>query len=307
MCRRLQLLVVLALLLLTANNIAWEQSAHPSTPQEAVDELLRTDREFSRKGAQSDLAVAISAMFAPDVAMLAPGQFARGVEAARAELTANPDNTGARAEWYPIRGGISADAQHGFTFGYMTIQRANKTRVRAKYVAYWIKQPEGWRVVVYKRARAADAEVPLEVMPPSLPVKLMAVSTDAALIRNYRDSLDATERAFSDEAQKIGLAAAFANYGHADAVNVGPPTDPAFVKGAEAIGRAVSGGSTSTDPGLSWAPDNVIVASSGDLGVTLGMIRVRTLGPDGKLRPPIPFITIWRRATSQAAWRYIAE
>ena len=36
-------------------------------------------------------------------------------------LRANPDNAGARLEWAPIRGGISADGQHGFTFGYMTV------------------------------------------------------------------------------------------------------------------------------------------------------------------------------------------
>jgi ketosteroid isomerase-like protein len=277
------------------------------TPQQAVEELLAADREFAKASAETDLVTGISAMFADDVAMPIPGsQFARGKDAARAALQANPDNAGARAEWSPIRGGVSADGQHGFTVGYMTVTKKDGPRVPVKYVAYWVRQPAGWRIAVYKRVRAAEAPVSPQMMPPSLPARLVPATTDAATIEEYRKSLDAAERAFSAEAQKIGLGPAFAQNGHPDAVNVGPPTRPEFVKGADEIGKAVSGGSTSTDPGLSWAPDHVIVASSGDLGVTTGLIQPNA-GPDGKLPPAIPFITVWRRATPQNAWRYIAE
>ena len=287
---------------------AWTLRAQEErTPLQTVEELLAADRAFSRASTETDLANGISAMFAGDVAMPIPGsQFARGRDAARAALQANPDNAGARAEWSPVRGGIAADGQHGFTFGYMTVTKKDGTGLPIKYVAYWVRQPEGWRVAVYKRVRAAEAPASPQMMPPSLPARFVPVTTDAAAIEEFRRSLDAAERAFSAEAQKIGLGAAFAKYGHPDAVNVGPPTQPEFVKGAEAIGRAVSDGSTSTDPGLSWAPEHVIVASSGDLGVTTGMIQPKA-GADGKQPPAIPFITIWRRATPQNAWRYIAE
>ena len=288
--------------------VAWNLSAQEErTPQQAVEELLSADRAFAKASAETDLASGISAMFADNVAMPIPGsQFARGKEAARAALQANPDNAGARAEWSPIRGGISADGQHGFTFGYMTVTKKDGTRLPVKYVAYWVRQPAGWRVAVYKRVRAAESPTAPQMMPPSLPARLVPATTDPAAIEEFRRSLDAAERGFSDEAQKIGLGAAFAKHGHADAVNVGPPVQPEFVKGAEAIGKVVSNGLTSTDPGLSWAPQHVIVASSGDLGVTAGMIQPKA-GPDGKLPPAIPFITVWRRATPQNAWRYIAE
>jgi len=278
-----------------------------ASPADVVDELLAADRAFSKNSEQTDLVNGIPAMFAMDVAMVIPGGFARGKEAAAAALKANTENAGARAAWTPIRGGVAADGRHGFTFGYMTIHRTDTTRNRVKYVAYWIKQAEGWRVAVYKRARAAEGTPPTEMMPPSLPAKLVPMSTDAALIRTYRDSLDAAERAFSAEAQKIGLGPAFAKHGHPDAVNVGSPAEPAFVRGPDAIARSVSAGSSPGDPGLSWAPDHVIVASSGDLGVTIGMIRFNAAGPDGKIRAPVPFITIWRRASPQDGWRYIAE
>lgn len=276
------------------------------TPQQAVEELLEADRAFARASAATDLVDGISAMFAADVTLTIPGGFARGKDAARAALQANPENAGARAEWSPIRGGISADGQHGFTVGYMTVTRKDQSRLPIKYVAYWVRTVEGWRVAVYKRARAAESPAAPQMMPPSLPARLVAATTDSAAIEEFRRSLDAAERAFSAQAQTIGLGAAFAKHGHPDAVNVGPPSQPEFVKGAEAIGKAVSGGSTSTDPGLSWAPEHVIVASSGDLGVTTGMIQPKA-GPDGKQPPAIPFITVWRRATPQNAWRYIAE
>jgi ketosteroid isomerase-like protein len=301
---------VLALALVsTATAGAWLQQSSPATtPQQAVDELIAADRAFSKASAGTDLVSGLTAMFADDVAMLVPGSgFAGGAAVAAAALKANPDNAGARAEWTSIRGGISADGQNGFTFGYMTIRRADNTRVPAKYVAYWVKQPAGWRVAVYKRVRAGEGTPPLDMIPPSLPAGMVAPSSDAARTKGFRDSLDAAERAFSAEAQKIGIGPAFAKYGRADAVNVGPPTAPEFTRGADAIGRAVSGGSTSTNPGISWAPDRAIVASSGDLGVTMGMIRPNSPGPDGKLAGAVPFITIWRRPTPQDPWRYIAE
>jgi ketosteroid isomerase-like protein len=285
---------------------AWTLPPQDRTPQQAVDELLEADRAFGKAGAATDLVTGISAMLADDVALMIPGRFARGKDEARAALLANPDNAGARAEWSPVRAGISADGHHGFTFGYMTVTKKDGSRMPVKYVAYWIRQPAGWRVAVLKRVRAAESPAAPQMMPPSLPARLVPATTDSAAIEEFRRSLDAAERAFSDEAQKIGLGAAFAKYGHADAVNVGPPVQAEFVKGPEAIGTAVSQGSTSTDPGLSWAPEHVIVASSGDLGVTTGMIQPKA-GPDGKLPPAIPFITVWRRATPQNPWRYIAE
>ena len=281
------------------------QPSGAPTPEQTVGQLLSADRAFAKASAGMELAAGLSAMFDGDVQMLVPGAVARGKDKARAALEANPDNAGAHAAWVPIRGGISADGHHGFTFGYMTVTRKDGARQPIKYVAYWVKRPAGWRVAVYKRARSAEGPG-LEMMPPSLPARIVPLSSDAAAIETYRKSLDAAERAFSDEAQKIGLAAAFAKYGHVDAVNVGPAAGAEFVRGPEAIGRAVSGNSTSTDPGLIWAPDDVIVASSGDLGVTVGMIQ-----PDadasGRRPPAIPFITVWRRASPQEPWKYIAE
>ena len=144
------------------------------------------------------------------------------------------------------------------------------------------------------------------MMPPSLPAAMVEPTTDPAAIERHRQSLDAVERAFSEEAQKIGIGTAFAKYGSPDAVNAGGPNEASFLVGSAMIGQSVGAGSPGGSP-VSWGPDSVLVASSGDLGVTFGMIRSNAPGRDGNFPSPIPFFTVWRRASATDAWRYVAE
>ena len=280
------------------------------TPQTVVDELLAADRAFAAAAAKTTAIPALSAMFADDAAVLVgvptPG-FARGKAKAIEALGANPDNAQGRVEWSPARGGISADGQHGFTIGYMTLTRGDGTKVPIKYVAYWTKKPEGWRVAVYKRAIAEQSPTARDMMAPSLPKALNAVSTDAAAIARHKESLEAAERAFSDEAQKIGLGPAFAKHGHADAVTVGPRASPTFVVSAVEIGKSIGAGAPAPTSPVRWAPDEgSIVASSGDLGVTFGFIRQNAAPPPGQ-PAAVPFITVWTRSSASEPWKYVAE
>jgi hypothetical protein len=277
------------------------------TPLSVVDELLAADRGFAAAAAKTTAIPALSAMLAHDVAMPvaqpAPG-FARGKAQAIEALKLNPDNAQGTLEWAPVRGGVSADGLHGFTVGYMTLTRADGSKVPVKYVAYWVRTPEGWRVAVYKRVTAEQSPAKREMMPPSLPAQIVPVATDAALIAAHKASLEAAERAFSDDAQQIGLGRAFARHGRDDAVNVGPRSSPTFVVSAAEIGKSI--GSDATSP-VRWAADEgTLVASSGDLGVNFGYLRPTTPPPSAQ-PGAIPFITIWRRASSAEPWRYIAE
>ena len=278
------------------------------SPQIVMDELLAIDRGYSAASAKTDLVSGISAMFASDVAMAIPGgKFSASAAEAAAALRAAPDNAQSRAEWVPVRGGISADGLQGYTWGYMTIVRPDNTTALAKYLSYWVKRPEGWRVVAYRRRLRPAGEVSLAPVAPSLPARRIATSTNAALIESYRASLDATERAFSDNAKVVGLGVAFARYGRPDAVNMGTANDAGFVVGAEAIGNMVSGGKPAEPSTLVWAPDRVIVASSGDLGVTIGLIRETAPSSDPNAPTVFPFFTVWQRASPADPWRYVAE
>lgn len=277
-----------------------------TTPQSAVDELLAADRAFSAASATTDVVAGLAPMFASDVVMpTPPGQFAEGKAAVVAALRANEENARSKIEWTPVRGGLSADGLQGFTVGFMTLHRPDGGTAPLKYLSYWVKQADGWRVAAYKRVRSADGPPSFALMAPALPDRLVPPTTDPAVIARFRDSLDQAERAFSDAAQQIGLGPAFARYGSADALNLGGASGAGLVVGPENIARLVSAGRPTTGSELFWAPDKVVVASSGDLGVTIGMIHPSA--PAAGQPTNIPFFTIWRRPTPSAPWRYVAE
>lgn len=282
-------------------------TAQGATPQQVADELLAADRAFAAAAAKTDLAGGISAMFASEVAMPAPGGFAFGSQKAIEALRDNPANKGARAEWTPARVGISADGRHGFTAGYMVVHRSDGTQSPAKYLAYWEKQQAGWRVLAYKRAPAKMPPPKVEVTTAPLPTEIFIPKADAAAIERFRVSLGEAERFFSRTAQKIGIGPAFKQFGSPHAINLGPPDSPTILLGNEAIAASVSRGGAPNSSPVNWAPERTIVAASGDFGVTIGHINANQPGADGKTSPPQPFFTIWTRGSLKDPWRYIAE
>jgi ketosteroid isomerase-like protein len=279
-------------------------AAPQSTPQSVANELFSADRAFSDAGATGDVIAAISAMFADDVmAPARPGEIVKGKADLVAVMRANPSNEGVRATWAPVRAGVSADGLHGFTFGFMTLRRGDTPPTFVKYLAYWVKKPEGWRVAAYRRTPRPEGEVSRETMPPSLPATIVAATDDAGVIGRHRASLIAAEKAFSDLAQKAGLGAAFKENGRSDAVNMGGPTASDFTYGNEAIGQAIGRGSEGQPSPVFWSAETALVASSGDLGITFGLIR-----PNAQPGAPgSPFFTIWKRDSPTSPWRYIAE
>lgn len=280
----------------------WVQA--PATPQQAVDDLLAADRAFAAGGAEKTNVIdALAPMFASDVIMPQPGGvFARGVDQTIAALKTNADNTTAKADWTPIRGGVSADGTQGFTFGYMTLRRPDGSTVPLKYMSYWVKTDSGWKVAAYKRARRPDGAVSAALMPASLPAALVPPRPGA--IAAAQAEVAAAEKAFSDESQTIGLGPAFAKFGASDAVNMGG--QPEYIVGNDKIAAAVGGPQPATPSPLRWAADEkVIAASSGDLGISIGLIRRNAPLPDGTMPPPSAFFTIWRK--TNGVWRYIAE
>lgn len=272
--------------------------AVPALPVNAAEELALADRQFSADGAGANVADAIGAMLAPDALSPTPqGDFAKGKAAIVERLKANPSNANATAQWAPVRVGVSADGRHGFTYGFMTIRSPGQPDRRAKYLSYWVKQPEGWRVFGYKRAGSPEGEVATAIRAPALPARMIPIRPSVALRSKYSTSLAARETAFSNRARVAGLRQAFAEFGSADAMNMGPGAD--FVYGHKAIAAGLPDDVPSP---VTWGPDeHVTVSSTGDLGVTFGFIR-----PIGS-STAIPFFTVWRRDRANDPWLYVAE
>jgi hypothetical protein len=281
-------------------------TAQTSAPQQIADELVAADRAFSEASARTDLISGLSAMFAADVAMPAPGGVVYGSQKAIETLRGNPANAGAKATWTPARVGLSGDGRHGYTAGFMVVHRAVGTVQHAKYMAYWEKQASGWRVLAYKRAPAKDA-APAIPLGRVLPAKIVASSADAKTVEQYRDSLAEAERSFSRDAQTMGIGAAFKLYGSPDAAHFGGPDTPTFLFGNDAISAQVGRDSPANGSPVNWGPEKTLIAASGDFGVTIGYIVRNAPGQGGKMPPPQPFFTIWKRDSLTGPWRYIAE
>ena len=266
----------------------------------AAEQLLAADSAFGAAASNQDLVSALSNLFVANVVMQTPTGHARGREAAVAALEDNPANRRSRISWTPIGGGTSSSGQDGFTYGYVTVTQPDGQVAPGKYVAYWVLRPGGWRIAAYRRVLRPAGQVRMSRDPLSIATRALP-SGDSAAIRRFADELTSAERAFSADAQVMGLGPAFAKWGSPDAVNVGGPRSPEFVRGAAAIGAHVGSGVDSATT-IQWGPNEVIVAATGDLGVSIGTIRITR----GETRE-VPFFTIWKRAWPSDPWRYVAE
>jgi hypothetical protein len=272
------------------------------TPATVAQGLIETDRRFGTAAAATTAIPGLTAMFAPDVIVQGP-TMVHGTADVMTALQANPLNATSRLAWAPVRGGVSADGTHGFTFGYMTLTQADGKVVPLKYLAYWIRRDGQWRVAAYKRRVRPAGEANPAMLAPSLPARLM-LSVDGSRLMDHQRSLVAAEKAFSDEAQQIGLGPAFTKHGWPDAMNMGGPSDAGFVIGNDAIGRNIGANSPDPTSPVFWSAEEAIVAPGGDLGVTFGHITPHAK-PGAPAQPRAPFFTIWRRI--DGVWKYIAE
>ena len=290
---------------LTASILVWVCAVSldaQTDPRSAVEQLLAVDRGHAKSAKSANVVEALGGMFADDVALSAYGAFHFGRDSALTRLRAAAENLTARIEWSPIRGGISGDGQHGFTYGFMTLVRADSTRLPLKYLAYWVKKPAGWKVAVYRRAPRAEGEVSTAMREPSLPEKMVGVTKDASVVVKYAKEVGDAERNFSTLAGKIGLGPAFTQNSAPDAMNMGGGQSADFLYGPQAIGAGVGAGETGPSK-LTWGPDTVFVASSGDLGVTIGYINAPADG--GQPARRFPFFTVWKKVGG--VWKFVAE
>lgn len=292
-------------------------AAAAQSPQAALDELLNTERNLSQAAANLSPAEGIASLLARDGILFTRPAPVTGRAAAVTALNANPANNGKFARWQSIRGGVSADGQHGFTIGYLEVEGGAPATAKRRYLAYWVRGAEGWRVATMKQALQGAEEKIVASQPPALPPRFMAA--DPGSTATHKATLIAAEKAFSDRAQLVGNRQAFQEFGRADAIHVFGPNS--LTVGLKAIGESHDQqAAQQPKPGpqdpppppttVNWSADTAIVASSGDLGVTLGKIRQND--PSAKLPPGAfpdgnPFFTIWMRDDPTQPWRYIAE
>lgn len=288
------ILAVAAMMLLTGLGCT------ATTTQDRAAALLAADRGF---GAASDRPMLdqLGAAFT-DRAMMPDGPrgLAEGRSALIAALGRDTLAPRSRVRWAPVRGGVSGDGTHGFTMGFMAITRPDGSEIPQRYLAYWVREAAGWRMLMFRRAPRLEGDVETRVAASLNAPKADAL--DAETLQARERELAAAEAAFSEASQRIGLGEAFAEYGHPQAWHLNGPPSQDFVRGRDAVVASVSGG---VEPGTSpfvWAATVTVVAPSGDFGVNAGIIHLVT----AQDQPGFPFFTVWIR-DADGEWRYIAE
>ena len=268
--------------------------------REVRAELLAVDRAFAEAAKSVNLIDALVAPLAPDAVFLAPGPLIlRGPDAARALLSATTSNALSKWSWTAVRVDVSSDGKEGYTMGYAELTQPSGTVLPGRYVAYWAKQADGtWKVEAYKRIPRAEGVVSLT--PPA------GFETPATKHRRYfpntgadseADAVGATDRAFSDLAQVVGNAEAFARYAAPTGAQSGNSESVGWVFGPAAIGEAHA-----SDPlgVFSWAPEIAHAASSGDLAFTVGWVFNSAGQALGK------YFSVWQKQNT-GEWRYIVD
>jgi ketosteroid isomerase-like protein len=254
--------------------------------------LLRAaDRSVSDEVQARGVRIGLAPHLADSADVLIPGAvLLRGRDAALAELDRGPF-AGTRLRWEPIRVDVSADGRSGYTYGGGTSTGADGTSTPARYIAFWRRDGDGWKIAAFQ-----FNPHPRPLAPP--PAGFFREDDARAATPSGADATAAlqqimqADRDFSALSVAQGPGAAFRAYAAPDGALGG-------AYGPEAIGAVFGEGGGS----LQWMPTAGGTAASGDLGYTVGTGVAR--GPQGQAGYS-KYITVWRREPN-GEWRWVVD
>lgn len=135
----------------------------------------------------------------------------------------------------------------------------------------------------------------------SLSLFLISCNTkpDTKLMEKWKEEVRDTELSFSKMAGEEGIHKAFTNFAAEDAVLM---RNNELIEGLKNIEQHYK---NQTSTGLSWAPDFVDVAASGDLAYTYGHYTYSYTDSTGKaMENKGIFHTVWKRQTD-GNWKFV--
>jgi len=260
-------------------------AAAAAAPDRASDRaaLLTADRALAERTAALGLTEGFLPALSEQAAYLHPGApLLRGADKIRA-LLQTPDSAG-HVTWTPAFADVSADGRLGYSYGFL-----RSTGSRGKYLACWVKDQRGWRIVAYARTRL----VPVS---DSAATPHRAASGDAVRGPGDPSELIRADSSFSVMSVAQGAKPAFLAYATDDAISFGG--GPGINDGRQAIGAAFDGFPSGAV--LAWWPVAAVIAESGDLGCTVGEAKIESLKQYSK------YLTIWRRQRD-GSWKFVAD
>lgn len=251
-------------------------AAHRVTDRES---LLAADRALASRS--------FVPSFTDSAAYLQPGApLLRGSRTILSFLeTAAPARTLTRV---PVYADVSADGTLGYTFGWV---RSDGTR--GKYLACWRNVRGTWQAAAYAWTTPTPIPDSIAVRPTSLRSNEPAPAYRGPANPNELLQADA---AFAAMSVSQGAKSSFVAFAADEAVSFGPGAE--MSEGREAI----AGGFAGLPQGavLEWWPVAADIASSGDLGCTVGEATIASLKHHSK------YLTIWKRQ-QDGSWKFVAD
>jgi hypothetical protein len=172
-----------------------------------------------------------------------------------------------------------------------------------RYIAFWARDPGApWRIAAYVEAgspfRARAAANAADSLDHSVSAPVRGQSSHARGIV----ALMGADSAFSDLADRVGIAAAFSN--------TVAPTGAIF-GGTELVAgpKAVRDFYASRDAaaGLAWHPVYADIAGSSDLGFTIGQYVATGRGASGAAVQSFgKYLTVWQRQPD-GSWKFVID
>ncbi len=278
--------------------------APASEAEVAHDELLHADLARADSVALRGFGAGLASTFTEDVIYLRGGlPILRGSAAARAVASAEPVGPGVGVRWQPVRADVSLDRKSGYSYGYaiFAVAQDGAPSVHVdRYIAFWRREPAGWRISGYAETYAS---------PPST-LTLPAGAGDGVLAdvpmsprRGALDAIRIADAEFSREASRVGTGDAFGRFAASDAQIFSSAGE--FITGP----RAISGsfGPATGRSSLVWHPVEGEMASSGDLGFTVGNAVFSDLRDDGTAAARYSkYFTVWKKQ-KDGSWRYVVD
>lgn len=247
---------------------------------------------------------AIAASLADSGVALVPGEaIARGRDAVEAAVHARYGARARAATWTVQFAAVAASGDAGYAYGVASLTDSARAPQQVKYLAYWRHTAGAWKiaaVLINARPDSSPAATPASFL--ALADSARAAARDSVLPADPH-RLVAADSAFAARAAAAGLTDAFVAWAAPNAVALNDDADPVY--GPEAIGRVMA--ELPSDATLAWTPIQAVIASSGDLGFTVGSWTYRAPAKTGAPAAASgKYLTVWGRQPS-GQWRYVAD
>jgi ketosteroid isomerase-like protein len=256
-----------------------------------LEQLIQTERDFSRTSEQSGIRDAFLAYLADDGILFRPGPVS-----GKKWWSGQPPAAGLLT-WRPIYADISREGDLGYTTGPYELKSSQGNRT-GTYFTIWKKQPDGTFkfVIDFGIVNAPPASPPPEEFPTAPPASPRRL--DPVEVEKSREEILKMDRELSEASVTSGFTAALETRA-AESIRVFRRDRlPAVGKAAMRTLLAEKRGT------LSWNPQKADVAASADLGYTYGKTSFK---PEGQQELQSGYyVRVWKRL-NQGQWQVILD